>query len=306
MRVLTNRFYRIVILAVLGCLRLAAGGTAEVGEALHLEAGRLGVVLGVPVTNSMVATWLVALGIIAMTQCAVRHATLVPGRLQGVLEGILEGLLGFIGSIMGERMARKTFWLLATLFLFILTSNWLGLLPGFGSIGWGVDSPHGFAITRPLLRGADADLNMTFGMALLLMGCWLFWSIQEQGVGGFLRHIFGAKGDTKGFLGVVLGIVFFAAGLLEVISIGFRPISMSLRLFGNIFAGETMLEAMLHKFPGASWILPVPFYFVELLVGVIQAAVFTLLAAIFVMLSCEHGEESAGGHSATVGVRRDH
>mgnify|MGYP001422057916 CR=1 FL=1 len=100
-------------------------------------------------------------------------------------------------------------------------------------------------------------------------------------------------------MGLVLGIVFFAAGLLEVISIAFRPVSLSLRLFGNIFAGETMLEAMLHKFPALAWLLPVPFYFVELLVGLIQAGVFTLLAAIFIMLSCGHDEEgSASPHAA--------
>jgi len=277
-----------------------ASGAAEGGEALPLCPGRLGTVLGVPITNSMVAAWVSGLVVIVLARLAVRRAELSPGRLQGLLELLCDGLLSFLAGIMGERLARKTFWFLATLFLFILVSNWLGLVPGFGTVGWGTASEHGFHIVRPLLRGADADLNLTFGMAALLSGCWLVWSIQEQGVRGFLWHIFGPKGEMRGFMGLILGLVFFAAGLLEVISIAFRPISMSLRLFGNIFAGETMLEAMLHKVPALAWLLPVPFYFVELLVGLIQAGVFTLLAAIFIMLSCEHGDEAgAAAHAGS-------
>jgi F-type H+-transporting ATPase subunit a len=301
-----NGSWRIGVLAALACGRLSASGAAEAGEGLPLHACRLGEVLGLPVTNSMVAAWLVALAVIVVTQIAVRKANVVPGRLQGVLEVLLDGLFGFLASLMGDHLARKTFWLLATLFLFILTANWAGLLPGFGTIGWGVPSEHGLAITRPLLRGADADLNMTFGMATLFMGCWLVWSLQEQGLKGFLWHLFGPKGDTKGILGVFLGVIFLAAGLLEVISIAFRPISLSLRLFGNIFAGETMLETILHKFPAVSWVMPIPFYVVELAVGFIQASVFTLLAAIFTMLSCEHPEDGAAAHLPAEPVAGEH
>lgn len=293
--------YRVAVPAVLAAGRVLAEGTAEAGEALQLKASRLGEVCGVPVTNSMVATWLVALVLLVLTQVAVRRASLVPGRLQGVLEVVLDGLLGFLSSLMGEHLARKTFWFLATLFLFILCANWCGLLPGFGTIGWGVKSVHGMTITRPLLRGADADVNLTFGIAALFMVCWLIWSLQEQGLKGFIWHLFGPKGGTTGILGFFVGLVFIAAGVLEVISIAFRPISLSLRLFGNIFAGETMMETMLHKFPLASWVLPVPFYFIELVVGVIQAAVFMLLAGIFTMLSCEHGEEAGAPQRAGPG-----
>lgn len=281
------------VLAATGAL---AEGSAAGGEALQLKASRLGEIGGLPVTNSMVATWLVAVVLIVLTQLAVRRPTLVPGRLQGILEVLLDALLGFLSSLMGDQLARKTFWFLATIFLFILCANWCGLLPGFGTIGWGVESAHGMTITRPLLRGADADVNMTLGIAVLFMVCWLVWSLQAQGLKGFILHLFGPKGGTKGILGVLLALVFMAAGVLEVISIAFRPISLSLRLFGNIFAGETMMETMLHKFPMASWVLPVPFYFIEIVVGVIQAAVFMLLAGIFTMLSCEHGEESAVAH----------
>ncbi len=282
--------------AVLAAPRALAEGAIEAGEGLQLKASRLGEVCGVPVTNSMVATWLSAGVLVLLTHLAVRRASLVPGRLQGVLEVILDGLLGFLGGLMGEPLARKTFWFVGTLFLFILCANWCGLLPGFGTIGWGHESAHGMTITRPLLRGADADVNLTFGISMLFMGCWLMWSLQAQGLKGFILHLFGPKGGTTGLIGFFVGLVFIAAGVLEVVSIAFRPISLSLRLFGNIFAGETMMETMLHKFPMASWVLPVPFYFVELVVGVIQAAVFTLLVAIFTMLSCEHGEEAGAVH----------
>jgi F-type H+-transporting ATPase subunit a len=293
--------WRVVIPAILAGGTLLAEDAAGAGEGLQLKASRLGQVFGVPVTNSILATWLVALLLVVFTQLAVRRASLVPGRLQGVLEVVLDGLLGFLSTLMGDALARKTFWFLATLFLFILSANWCGLLPGFGTIGWGLESAHGMTITRPLLRGADADVNLTFGIAVLFMGCWLVWSLQAQGVKGFILHLFGPKGGTKGILGFFVALVFVAAGVLEVISIAFRPISLSLRLFGNIFAGETMMETMLHKFPVVSWVLPVPFYFIELVVGVIQAAVFTLLAGIFTMLSCEHGEEATAHPRAESG-----
>jgi F-type H+-transporting ATPase subunit a len=279
--------------AVLASGRVLAGGAADSAEGLPMHAVRLIEVFGLPVTNSMVATWLVALVVVVLAQLAVRRSSLVPGRLQGLLEVLLEGLSGFLADLMGERLTRKTLWLLATLFLFILAANWVGLLPGFGTIGWGYESAHGLTIRRPLLRGADADLNLTLGMALVFMGFWLLWSVQEQGIAGFLWHLFGPKGGTRGILGLFVGVIFLAAGLLEVISIAFRPISLSLRLFGNVFAGETMLETILHRFPAVSWVMPVPFYIVELAVGFIQAAVFTLLAAIFTMLSCEHPVDGA-------------
>ena len=88
-------------------------------------------------------------------------------------------------------------------------------------------------------------------------------------------------------------VVFFAAGLLEIVSILFRPVSLSFRLYGNVFAGENMLEAMATIVPGLGWLLPVPFYFMELLVGLVQALVFMLLTAVFTLLICQHHEEPA-------------
>src|SRR4029079_912167 len=102
-----------------------------------------------------------------------------------------------------------------------------------------------------------------------------------------------AKGETTGFMKPLMAVIFLAAGLLEIISILFPPISLSFRLYGNIFAGENMLEAMSTIVPGLGWLLPIPFYFMELLVGLVQAMVFMLLTAVFTLLICQHHEEPA-------------
>jgi F-type H+-transporting ATPase subunit a len=186
----------------------------------------------------------------------------------------------------------RTFWFFASVFIFILAANWFGLIPGVGTIGWGHATAHGFRVEEPLLRGANADLNQTLAMALTFFACWIFWSLQEMGPIGFLKELFGPKGETAGLMKVVMVVVFFASGCLEIISILFRPVSLSFRLYGNIFAGENMLETMASLVPGFGWLLPIPFYFMELLVGLVQAMVFMLLTAVFTLLMCQHEETS--------------
>jgi F-type H+-transporting ATPase subunit a len=118
-------------------------------------------------------------------------------------------------------------------------------------------------------------------MATIFFVCWIYWALQANGPGGFIMHIFGPKGDTKGFMKVIMIAVFIAVGLLEVVSILFRPVSLSFRLYGNVFAGENMLESMAAIYQPLAWLTPIPFYFMELLVGVVQALVFMLLTAVF-------------------------
>ena len=245
------------------------------------------------ITNSMVVTWVVALGLIVFAQLATRRMKEVPDGAQNFWEWMVESLHDFLDGIIGHHLVHKTFWFFATIFIFILFSNWIGLIPGLGSIGWGHPSAHGFVIDTPLLRGANADLNLTLAMALVFFACWLVWAVQEVGPVGFLTHLFAPKGETTGALKVLMVIVFFAVGCLEVFSILFRPVSLSFRLYGNIFAGENMLEAMANLVPGFGWLLPIPFYFMELLVGFVQALVFMLLTAVFTMLICQHDEEPA-------------
>jgi F-type H+-transporting ATPase subunit a len=255
------------------------------------------------VTNSMLVTWMVAVGVILFARFATRKIQEVPSGAQNFLEWLVEGLHSFLESIIGRGLVKKTFWFFATIFIFILATNWFGLLPGVGTIGWGVQGEHGFEITRPLLRGGNADLNMTFAMAMIFFACWTFWALQFSGIKGSFLHIFGPKGDSTGVIKYLMIVVFFGVGFLEVLSIAFRPVSLSFRLYGNIFAGENLLEAMANMVQHPAWakvvvgaLLPVPFYFMELLVGFIQAAVFMLLTAVFTALICTHEEEAGEGH----------
>jgi F-type H+-transporting ATPase subunit a len=247
------------------------------------------------ITNSMLVTWVVAAGIIVFAQLAMRKIERIPSGAQNFWEWLVEGLYNFLENIIGRELVRKTFWFFATIFIFILFVNWFGLIPGVGTIGWGHHDPATgiFHVDRPLLRGGNADLNMTTAMAAIFFVLWVVWAIQANGVGGFLRHLFGAKGETTGILKLVMVVVFFMVGWLEVISILFRPVSLSFRLFGNIYAGESTLEVMSNMVPFLSWLIPIPFYFLELLVGVVQALVFTLLTAVFTLLIAQHESETA-------------
>lgn len=254
-----------------------------------------------PVTNSMLVTWIVALGIIILAQSATRTMKEVPDGAQNFWEFLVESLYNFLEDVVGKDLVGKTFWFFATIFIFIFFTNWFGLVPGVGTVGWGHQTPDGFEVTRPLLRGGNADLNMTSAMAVIFMVLWFIWALQSNGIFGFILHIFGPKGKMDGFLKYAMIVVFFAVGFIEVLSIAFRPISLSFRLYGNIFAGESLLEAMSHTVTHPEWakdvfsaLLPVPFYFMELLVGLVQALVFMLLCAVFTGVICMHDDEEAG------------
>jgi F-type H+-transporting ATPase subunit a len=289
------RIFQKALLFAAGLTVLGAGSAFAAEpehEGLTRQAVEIARPLGFPITNSMIVTWIVAAGLIILAGTATREMKHVPDRLQNFLEWLVESLYGFLEGVIGPHLVKKTFWFFATIFIFILASNWFGLIPGVGTIGWGHQTPDGFRIEEPLLRGANADLNLTLAMALVFFACWIIWALQELGPGGFLKELFAPKGDTTGLLKVLMVVVFFAVGCLEIVSILFRPVSLSFRLYGNIFAGENMLDAMSKLVPGFGWLLPIPFYFLELLVGLVQALVFTLLTAVFTLLICQHDEAS--------------
>jgi len=151
-----------------------------------------------------------------------------------------------------------------------------------------------------LFRCANADLNLTLAMALIFFACWIVWALQEVGPIGFLKELFAPKGDTTGLLKILMVGVFFAAGCLEIVSILFRPVSLGFRLYGNVYAGENMLEAMANLVPGLGWLVPIPFYFLELLMGLVQALVFMLLTAVFTMLICQHEAKAPSSEAVKV------
>jgi len=276
-------------------------------EALPQAAPEIGHLGPLHITSSMVVTWIVALFIIIFAQLATRNIQQIPSGAQNFWEWLVEGLRNFLEGIIGRDLVMRTFWFFASVFIFILFCNWLSLLPGVGSIGWGKPDPAGSHrilglvslphVSLPLFRGANADLNMTLAMSMVFFGCWIYWALRINGPGGFILHLFGPKGQTTGFLKFLMVIVFIIVGLLEVVSILFRPISLSFRLYGNIFAGENILETMATMNPKIGWLLPIPFYFMELLVGLVQALVFMLLTAVFTLLICQHDESHASAHS---------
>ena len=246
------------------------------------------------ITSSMFFTWIIAIGIIVFARYATRSIKEVPEGAQNFWEWLVESLHNFLEGIIGHELVMKTFWFFATVFIFILFTSWAGLIPGVGSIGWGTPDAQGglHHIETPLVRGANADLNMTLAMALIFFGCWIVWAYQANGAFGMIMHLFGPKGNVTNIWGKIgMIIIFFIVGLLEVVSILFRPVSLSFRLYGNMFAGENILESMSNIVPALSWLIPIPFYFMELLVGVVQALVFMLLTAVFTLLICQHEEE---------------
>lgn len=255
-------------------------------------------------TNSVFVAAIVVCLVIIWARSATRKMQLVPGIKQNLFEALIEGLYSTVEGIVGHHMAKKVFPLLATIFIFVLVANWFALVPGVGSIGWGQSTgPLTLKeVDVPLLRPATADLNMTLGIAALFMILWFYWTIRELGFKGFLDHTFGVKGGLKGLMAICLFPIFFFVGIIELISIAFRPVSLSLRLFGNVFAGENLLVTMITLgksmgFPEfvaflMSIVVPIPFYFLELLIGLLQATVFTLLCAVYIQLSTSHDEEA--------------
>ena len=245
-------------------------------------------------TNSVLVTIIVTILVVIWARRSTAKMTLMPDRVQNLFEALVETLYITFEGIVGKHMIPRVFPLIATQFIFILTANWFGLIPGVGTI-W---VRTGTDMIQPLLRPANADLNMTLGMALFFMAWWLIWTIQEVGVIGFLKENFAPKGGLKGALYVVLLPLFLFVGVIEMVSIAIRPVSLSFRLFGNMYAGETLLHTMSAlsaslPFP-LNWIcsilFPLPFYFLELLVGLLQAFVFAMLCAVYIKLSTEHEE----------------
>ncbi|MFP6874248.1 MAG: F0F1 ATP synthase subunit A [Verrucomicrobiales bacterium] len=259
-------------------------------------------------TNSIFVAAFIALLLLWAARKATRNIQRVPTGFQNFFEFIIEFLYSQVEQIVGKKLAPRVFPLLATIFIYVAIANWFGLLPGVGTIGWGSEPTKAAFTLDPksehvvgLLRPPTADLNLTLGMAAVFMLIWVYLTVRETGVIGFIKHTFGPKGGLKGALGVILVPIFMFVGVIEIISIALRPVSLSLRLFGNIFAGENLMHVMSTMGdtlgPVLSFItsvlLPLPTFFLELLVGGLQAMVFALLCAVYIQLSTTHDEEES-------------
>lgn len=237
---------------------------------ISLAAEKVGAIGSFPVTNSLLATWIVMGLLFVYSILATRNLTLTPSNLQLTAELIVGGLYDFFSSVVGTRI-KQFFPLIATFFLFIICLNWFGLLPGVGTIGFW----HGAEFT-PLLRAGTADLNLTIALAVISIV-----SIQYFGFKTLGGHY------TSRFLNFKDPIYFFL-GLLEILSQLSSILSFAFRLFGNIFAGEVLLSVMAFLMP---FIVPLPFLGMELFVGFIQALVFSMLTAVFLVIAVTHGQE---------------
>jgi F-type H+-transporting ATPase subunit a len=246
-----------------------------------------------PVTNSMVTSWVVALVLIVVIRLAIGRPKLIPGRGQAVVEFLVQGIYDLTAPIVGPKVAKPTFPLLIGLFTFILIQNWSGLFPGVGTI-YMID--HKSGEWMELVRPANADLNGTGALAIVAIVCWFYFIMRYAGPALVLKDIFGNKADKNEVPAIIyypLFLVFFLIGLIELVSIMFRPISLSLRLFGNVFGGESLMHAMSGM---QKWGLPAPFYVLELLIGFVQAFVFTLLVSVYIGLICNHGDDHGEEH----------
>ena len=229
------------------------------------------------VTNSLILATLILIFFSGIAIFARRKIKLIPGGLQNIFEFFLESILDLMDSVLGSRQkSEKYLPLIATIFLFVLFSNWFGLLPGVGSIMlYGEE-------TAPLLRAPSADLNFTLALAVVTV-------ITVNLFGAFAIGAFRHAGKFFNFRNPIG----FFVGLIELVSEGARMISFSFRLFGNIFAGEVLLTIVAFLAP---YLVPLPFLFLEVFVGAVQALIFSMLAVVFIAIAItDHHEE---GHAA--------
>ncbi len=268
-----------------------AAGSSE--EAVPSAAPAVFHVLGLPITNSMICTWIVAAIILIVVRVSTwKNIKEIPSGMQNVLEAMVEGWESLIGDILDKRVTRWVFPFATTFFIFIVISNLMDLVPGVGSIGFfGPDNSF-----TPLFRPPTTDANLTIVMATIFLLMSLFWAVRYNGVWGLAKHIFGVKMETSKLLYPLFFLLFLFIGAMELLSVGFaRPVALAMRLYGNVFAGESILDMIFHG-KSLFWaiILSSGMYFYETFVCVVQAFVFAMLVVAFVGTLCTHTEEEHG------------
>ena len=274
------------------------------GDGVSLTSTEITRIGSFPITNSMITSWVVSIFIIILVRILVKTPKLIPTKGQLIVESAIGGLRALVEPIVGRKTFFPSFWLLSGLFIFILIQNWSGLMPGVGTVGNGYMKDGHFSIVEPLIRPGNADLNMTLALALVANLFWIYYIVKFAGIKVILKDWFGNKADKNQVhitIFLMLGVLFLAVGFIEILSILFRPVSLSFRLFGNVFGGESLLHSMflLGESLGlpeiatkiSMVIAPLPFYFMEMLIGLVQALVFMLLVSVYIGLICNHEDE---------------
>jgi F-type H+-transporting ATPase subunit a len=247
---------------------------------------------GFPITNSIIGAWITIVVLVGFSYLVTRRIKLIPSRLQSAFEFLVGWLYNLCQSVAGEKNGRRFFPVVATIFLFVAFNAWLSLIPGFGSIE--VVTAEGEHV--PLLRGANTDINMPLALALVSFVFVEFFGLRTLGIhylrkfinmGPLFRslgHMF--RGRLRaGLSGVLTGAIGIFVGLLEALSEFIRIVSFTFRLFGNMTAGEILLLIAAFLIP---WIFAIPFYGLELLVGFVQALIFSGLTLVFLTLAVSH------------------
>ncbi|MGH2446720.1 MAG: F0F1 ATP synthase subunit A [Candidatus Limnocylindria bacterium] len=246
-------------------------------------------VLGFEVTNGMVGAVLAAVILLAAAGYITRNARVVPGRLQSVIELPVEYIAGITAGSSSRWSGYVA--LVIGLFLMILLANWLGLLPGVGTVGI-VHGEGEHETLTPLVRPASADLNFTLGLSIITFVTFVWWAVRLHGPIGYLKEL---VGEPR-----YMAPLMFPIHLISELS---RLVSLSMRLFGNIFAGEVLLATMLALTTATVFVLPLAFFVpavflgLEVLIGAVQALVFALLAMTYITMAIAEGGDG-GGHGA--------
>lgn len=242
---------------------------------ISIAAEPLFYIFSFPVTNTIVVTLAISSIIITASAILKSRIRLVPKGFQNVVEAVLEALLNLVDSVTQDRRQSKKFFpLVATIFIFVILSNWVEVVPGLGTIGIR-EELHGRSVLIPFLRSGSADLNMTLALAIVSVMAAQILGIAAIGFGKYAGKFFVSPFRPPYFVGTFVGA-------LEIISEVAKLISFSFRLFGNIFAGEVLLMVMLFLVP---YFVPLPFLFLELFVGFVQALVFSMLTLVFLKMA---------------------
>ena len=220
------------------------------------------------------------IALIVFAVLSTRKVTLYPRGIQNFIETIIEGLFKLFDSVTNDRrLTKKFFPLCATIFLFVIMANWTEILPGLGTIGiWEEVEHHGAVetILVPFLRSPSADLNFTLALAIVSVIAVQIFGVILVGFFKYFKKFINFKGPIQ-----------FFVGILEIIGETAKLLSFSLRLFGNIFAGEVLLLVMAMLVP---FIAPIPFFLLEIFVGFVQALIFSMLTLVF-LTTAVHAEE---------------
>ncbi|MFA6392321.1 MAG: FoF1 ATP synthase subunit a [Patescibacteria group bacterium] len=247
-----------------------------------------------PVTNSLINSWVVVIIIVLFSLALKKQIKRIPTGIQNGFEIIVDGALNMADSVTGNRKkSLKIFPIVFAIFIFVLLNNWLGLVPGIGSIGF-IEEGHGQSVFVPFFRGGTADLNTTLALGLfsvigsnifgvVIVGAWKYMNkfLNFKAIMEIPKKFI--KDPSIAFVNPIKVFV----GIVEIIGEAAKVASLSFRLFGNVFAGEVLLSSIAMIF---AFILPIPFMFLEVIVGIIQAVIFAMLTLVYFTIASTEEE----------------